>query len=206
MQRITHEELACHKPFKVFAFFAAPATVCCLNIWTALVLGGIPSPRQYSLVYGGAKVGLMGRVADRCLAAGGQVVGVMPRHLSDLELAHPSLTQLHLVDSMHQRKAMMADLSDAFVALPGGIGTLEELFEVWTWTQLGLHQKPLGVLNVGGFYQGLLDFVTHVQQQGFMKPIHADLLLAADEPADLIARLSRCQIPQAPKWVGSLVR
>lgn len=164
-------------------------------------LGETLAQRGIELVYGGAAVGLMGATADACLGAGGRVIGVIPEYLADKELAHPGLTQLEVVDSMHARKARMADLSDAFVALPGGVGTLEELFEIWTWTQLGLHRKPLGVVNAGGFYQGLIDFVAHLAEQGFMKPAHRDLLLADPTPAGLLDRLAAADLPDLPKWV-----
>lgn len=166
-------------------------------------LGETLAQRGIELVYGGAAVGLMGATADACLGAGGRVTGVIPEYLADKELAHPGLTQLEVVDSMHARKARMADLSDAFVALPGGVGTLEELFEIWTWTQLGLHRKPLGVVNAGGFYQGLIDFVAHLADQGFMKPAHRDLLLADSSPAGLLDRLATADLPDTPKWVAT---
>ncbi len=164
-------------------------------------LGQTLAERGIELVYGGAAVGLMGATADACLAAGGRVTGVIPTHLADKEIAHPSLTQLEVVGSMHERKARMADLSDAFVALPGGVGTLEELFEIWTWTQLGLHRKPLGVLNVDGFYQGLIDFIGHVSDQGFVKPAHRDLLLSNERPGALLDALAAAPLPDLPKWV-----
>ena len=129
----------------------------------------------YTLVYGGAKVGLMGTVADAALEAGGKVIGVLPRSLQDKEIGHEGLSELHLVDSMHERKAMMADLSDAFIALPGGVGTLEEIFEVWTWGQLGYHKKPCGFLNAEGYYDHLIAFLDHQTEQGFTKQVMRDM-------------------------------
>jgi uncharacterized protein (TIGR00730 family) len=140
------------------------------------------------VVYGGASVGLMGALADATLEAGGEVVGVIPQQLVDREIAHRGLTELHVVSSMHERKALMAELSDAFVALPGGIGTLEEPIEVFTWSQLGLHAKPLGVLNVAGYYDGLGAFLDHAVEQGFQPAAQrAKLVMAADPDALLAA-------------------
>jgi uncharacterized protein (TIGR00730 family) len=140
------------------------------------------------VVYGGASVGLMGALADATLEAGGEVVGVIPQQLVDREVAHAGLTELHVVSTMHERKALMAELSDAFVALPGGIGTLEELIEVFTWSQLGLHRKPLGVLNVNGYYDGLGAFLDHAVEQGFQPAQQrAKLVMAADPDALLAA-------------------
>ncbi|QGZ36748.1 TIGR00730 family Rossman fold protein [Stappia indica] len=153
------------------------------------------------LVYGGAKVGLMGAVADGALAAGGEVVGVLPLSLQEKELAHAGLTELHIVASMHERKAMMADFSDGFIALPGGAGTLEELFEIWTWGQLGYHRKPCGLLNVDGFYDGLLTFLDLQRDEEFVKPVMRDMVLVASEPAELIARFEGYEPPATPKWI-----
>lgn len=140
------------------------------------------------VVYGGASVGLMGAVADAALQAGGEVVGVIPQALVDREIAHAGLSELHVVGSMHDRKALMAELSDAFVALPGGMGTLEELFEVFTWRQLGLHAKPIVLLDVLGFWNGLAAFLAHAQQQGFLRPEHRrDLQVTHDLPGLLAA-------------------
>jgi uncharacterized protein (TIGR00730 family) len=158
--------------------------------------------RGLRTVYGGGSVGLMGVVADAALAAGGEVAGVIPRFLADRELEHRGVTELHLVDSMHERKAIMAELSDAFVALPGGIGTLEELFEVWTWGQLGLHVKPCGVLNVGGYFDRLLDFLDQMVGAGFLHAAHRGLLHAAADPAELLDRLVAAPPPPEPRWAG----
>lgn len=142
------------------------------------------------LVYGGGRAGLMGIVADAALAAGARVVGVIPQALMSRELGHAGLSELHVVDTMHERKRLMAERSDAFVALPGGIGTLEELFEVWTWRQLGYHDKPLGLLNVGGYYDRLLAFLGETEAQGFVQPAQSRLLQVDVDAAALLARLA----------------
>lgn len=146
--------------------------------------------RGWQLVYGGGRAGLMGVVADAALAAGATVVGVIPESLMGRELGHRGLTELHVVQTMHQRKMMMAERSDAFLALPGGIGTFEELFEVWSWRQLGYHDKPLGLLNVAGYYDGLLGFLAHSREQGFMTTAQTDLLHVADDPLALLEGLA----------------
>ena len=153
------------------------------------------------LVYGGGNIGLMGVIADEVLALGGKVTGVIPQALVDKEVGHTGLTQLHIVDNMHQRKAIMAELSDGFIAMPGGIGTLEELFEVMTWAQLGFHQKPIGLLNVSGFYDGLLHFLEHTRQQGFLRASHLDILLSSPEPNDLLQQLKTYVPVTTRKWV-----
>lgn len=165
-------------------------------------LGGLLAERGIAVVYGGASVGVMGAVADAALAAGGRVVGVIPRALWEREVAHTGLTELRVVDSMHQRKAAMAELSDAFVALPGGIGTLEELFEIWTWAQLGLHRKAFGLLDVLGFYRPLAAFLDHVVEQGFLKPNHRALVHVDQDPERLLARLREPVPPPTTKWIG----
>ena len=141
------------------------------------------------LVYGGGKVGLMGVVADAVLDAGGQVIGVIPEAMSDREIAHYGLTDLHIVDTMHERKALMYNLSDGFVALPGGLGTLEELFEITTWSQLGLHAKPTGLLDVAGYYAPLVGFLDQLVTEGFVSSRHRRLLRVAAEPAALLDQL-----------------
>jgi uncharacterized protein (TIGR00730 family) len=146
--------------------------------------------RNIELVYGGGNVGLMGVIADEVMRLGGRATGVIPQALVDKEVAHGTLTRLHVVRNMHERKAMMADLSDGFVAMPGGIGTLEELFEIFTWSQLGFHAKPIGLLNVNGFYDGLTGFLKHVVDEGFLKQKQAGLLLTENDPEQLIARMS----------------
>ena len=141
-----------------------------------------------ALVYGGASVGLMGIIADEVLRLGGEATGVIPSALRDKEIGHLGLTRLHIVKDMHERKAMMASLSDGFIAMPGGIGTLEELFEVFTWSQLGLHDKPIGLLNVAGFYDGLINFMQHIVTERFLRPEQAAVLLTDTAPAALVAR------------------
>ena len=162
----------------------------------ALVDGG------HTLVYGGGNVGLMGVIADAVLSAGGEAVGVIPHTLMAREIGHTGVTRLHVVDSMHERKALMADLSDAFVALPGGVGTFEELFEAITWTQLGLHRKPCGLLNVDGFYNGLLQFLDHAWAEGFIKPETRAIISAGSDPAELLQRLLATTMPPVPQWIS----
>lgn len=147
--------------------------------------------RRLALVYGGGKVGLMGVIADEVLRLGGAVTGVIPKALMELEVGHHDLTALHIVQDMHERKALMAELADGFIAMPGGIGTLEELFEVLTWAQLGYHAKPIGLLNVDGFYDGLIDFTGHLVKQGFLKPAHAALLMRDSCASALLDRFAR---------------
>lgn len=146
--------------------------------------------RGWRLVYGGGKVGLMGEVADAALAAGAQVVGIIPERLRDKEVGHTGLTELHIVQTMHQRKQRMAEMSSAFLALPGGIGTLEELFEVWTWRQIGYHDQPLGLLNVQGFYDTLLSFLDQTVSTGFLDPAPRNLLSVGVEVASLLDDLA----------------
>ena len=157
--------------------------------------------RGIALVYGGGNVGMMGRIADAVLDAGGEVVGVIPHHLADKELAHERATQMIRVNSMHERKQTMADLSDGFIALPGGIGTLEELFETMTWLQLGLHRKPIGLLNVAGFFDAMLAFLDHMVAERFLKAEHRDLLIVSDDIHDLIDKMSAFEAPDAEKWL-----
>lgn len=155
--------------------------------------------RGIAIVYGGGNVGLMGVVADAALAAGGRVVGVLPRFLLGREVGHAGLSELHLVDSMHERKAKMAELADAFVALPGGLGTLEEIFEAWTWAVLGLQQKPCGLLTVGNFYDPLLAFLDRAVEEGFVSPGHRALLKVANDPAVLLSKLASASRPPMPR-------
>ena len=151
--------------------------------------------RRLGLVYGGGSVGLMGVLADAVLDGGGEVIGVIPGPLASRELAHRALTDLRVVDSMHERKATMASLSDGFVALPGGLGTLEETLEILTWAQLGIHNKPVGVLNVEGYYDGLLRFLAHAVREGFVRPEYVGLLLFGDTPAALLDLFAAWQPP-----------
>jgi len=165
-------------------------------------LGRLLVAEGIGLVYGGGKVGLMGRLADAVLAEGGEAIGVMPEALVAKEIGHPGLDDMRVVGSMHERKALMADLSDAFVALPGGLGTVEELFEVYTWSQLGLHLKPCALLDVEGYYEGLATFLSHAVQERFVRADHRDMLIVEREPRLLVERL-RAFEPAAvvPKWI-----
>lgn len=166
-------------------------------------LGRLLAGRGITVVYGGARVGTMGALADAALAAGGQVTGVIPEQLVAAEVAHDGLTTLHVVSSMHERKALMAELSDAFIALPGGLGTLEEFAEVTTWAQLGLHAKPTGLLNVLGYYDLLLSFLDHAAAERFLRPEHRALVLAGPGPDGLLAAMERWQPPGAHKWLNA---
>lgn len=158
--------------------------------------------RNIRLVYGGAGIGIMGRLADCVLRLGGDVVGVIPKALATKEVAHLNLTELHVTHSMHERKMRMAELADGFIALPGGIGTLEELFEIWTWAQLGFHQKPCGLLNVEGYYDALISFLDHVADQQFVKPHHRGILMVESRPDALLDRYLSYQPPAVERWVG----
>jgi uncharacterized protein (TIGR00730 family) len=157
--------------------------------------------RGIGLVYGGGKVGLMGVLADTILAAGGEAIGVIPQALMDREVGHGGLTELRVVASMHERKALMAELAGGFVAVPGGIGTLEELIEVFTWSQLGIHAKPCGVLDVAGFYSGLSGFLDHMVGERFLRPEHRATMLSASDPADLLDRLEAWEPVHVAKWL-----
>ena len=165
-------------------------------------LGRLLVAEGIGLVYGGGKVGLMGRLADAVLAEGGEAIGVMPEALVAKEIGHPGLDDMRVVGSMHERKALMADLSDAFVALPGGLGTVEELFEVYTWSQLGLHSKPCALLDVEGYYEGIATFLSHAVQERFVRADHREMLIVEQEPRLLVERL-RAFEPAAvvPKWI-----
>jgi uncharacterized protein (TIGR00730 family) len=165
-------------------------------------MGAELARRNIGLVYGGGNVGLMGIIADAVLRAGGEAQGVIPEHLMAREVGHRGLTKLHVVRSMHERKALMADLSDAFVALPGGFGTLEEFCEVVTWTQLGLHAKPCGVLNVLGYYSPLLAMFDDAVEERFLKPENRALVLARDSPADLLQALEQWRPVHVEKWLN----
>mgnify|MGYP000999954106 CR=1 FL=1 len=162
---------------------------------TALALAGI------ELVYGGANVGLMGAVADGALAVGGKVIGVLPHFLQTKEIAHQRLTELILVDSMHERKTKMNELSDGVIALPGGFGTMEELFEMLTWSQLGLHKKPIGILNVNGYYDFLNAFGDVMVQKGFLKPVNRAMLLTSDNIDNLLQQMANYTAPEVSKWI-----
>ncbi len=167
-------------------------------------LGRELARRRLTLVYGGGSVGLMGRMAQAALEAGGEVVGVTPKRMVEMEVVHQGLTRLHIVESMHERKALMAELSDAFIAAPGGFGTIEEFFEALTWTQLGFHRKPCGLLNVGGFYGKLLDFLDTLVSQRFVHEAHRAMILVEESPQRLLDRLAAFQLPRADKAAWAL--
>lgn len=156
---------------------------------------------QLGLVYGGGSIGLMGIVADTVLSLGGRVIGVIPHSLQIREVGHTALTELHVVDTMHQRKKLMADRSDAFIAMPGGYGTFEEFLEIVTWLQLGIHAKPCGLLNVHGYYDKLLDFLDHAVAEEFLRPANRQLIVTADTPEALLAALRTAHIPHIDSWI-----
>lgn len=164
-------------------------------------LGAALAQRNITLVYGGAKVGLMGAVADGALQAGGKVIGVLPHFLQQKELAHTGLTELVLVDTMHERKTKMNELSDGVIALPGGFGTMEELFEMLTWGQLGLHQKPVGMLNVNGFYDALHQLSQTMTEKGFLSASSRDMLLYSDQIDELLTKMEQYRPAEKPKWI-----
>jgi uncharacterized protein (TIGR00730 family) len=167
----------------------------------ARALGGSIAARGKTLVYGGAAVGLMGIVADAALAAGGRVLGIMPRALVDKEIQHAGLSELRVVDSMHTRKAAMIEAADALIALPGGFGTYEEIIEAATWAQLGYHNKPCGLLNINGFYDGLLLLIERAIADGFVKPAHRAIFAIAHEPLALLDAIEHHEMPRTTKWV-----
>jgi len=170
---------------------------------SAKEVGRALARRGLGLVYGGGSVGLMGALADAALEAGGEVVGVIPKALQLRELAHAGLTSLHVVSSMHERKAKMAELAHAFMALPGGMGTLEEFAEVLTWAQLGLHARPCGLLDVGGYYRPLISFFDRAVEQGFVREEHRKLVLVADRPDALLDQFLAWKPPAVEKWIDS---
>ena len=167
----------------------------------AQAMGGGLAKRGLGLVYGGGRVGLMGAVADGTLAAGGRVIGVIPQALVDRELAHSGVAEMHVVTSMHERKALMAGIADAFIAMPGGFGTLDELFEIITWAQLGFHHKPIALLNIGGYFDPLLGFIAHMAAEGFIKAEHQQAVLVRPDVDDLLDTLLAYQPPQLEKWI-----
>lgn len=167
----------------------------------AKALGALLLEEKMGLVYGGASVGLMGALADIVLAGGGEVIGVIPQHLVSKEVAHRGLSDLRVVNSMHERKALMAELSDGFMALPGGFGTLEEFCEVLTWSQLGLHQKPTGLLNVAGFYNPLLAWMDSAVSEGFVRIGHRETVLSSEDPGELLKRMKEHKPQVIGKWL-----
>ncbi len=168
-------------------------------------LGEALAARKIELVFGGSHVGLMGVVADAVLANGGKVTGVLPRFMEDKELAHPKLTKLHIVETMHERKQLMAELAEGFVALPGGFGTLEEIFEAITWQQLHLHAHPCGLLNVDGYFDALIEFLRGTVAGGFVRPGHCEKLIVAGSSNELLDRFARFQPETSEKWIPSKV-
>ncbi|RQO31660.1 TIGR00730 family Rossman fold protein [Taibaiella sp. KBW10] len=167
----------------------------------AYALGKALAEKGIGLVYGGARVGLMGAVADGCLQHKGEVIGVLPHFLGSKEIAHEQLTELILVDTMHQRKTKMNELSDGVITLPGGFGTMEELFEMLTWAQLGLHQKPIAILNVEGFYDELLAMINSMVEKGLLKALNRDMLLVSDDIHNLLDQMQHYQAPAVGKWI-----
>jgi uncharacterized protein (TIGR00730 family) len=157
--------------------------------------------RKIEVVYGGASVGTMGVLANTVLAEGGHVIGIIPQTIVDREVVHRGLSDLRVVTSMHERKVLMAELSDGFIALPGGLGTLDEVFEILTWGQLGLHQKPCGLLNIRDYYRGLIDFLDHAVAERFITDVHRAMLLVEEEPERLLEHFERYQVPAVAKWV-----
>jgi uncharacterized protein (TIGR00730 family) len=168
---------------------------------TAAHLGRLLADRGLGLVYGGGSVGLMGIVADAVIAAGGEVTGVIPCALVRREVGHDSLPDLRVVGTMHERKALMAELADGFIAMPGGIGTLDEWFEIWTWAQLGLHRKPCGLLDVAGYYRPLVSFLDHMVEQRFLRDSHRAMVLVDDDPERLLDRMAGFAPPDVEKWI-----
>jgi uncharacterized protein (TIGR00730 family) len=166
-------------------------------------LGKALAQKGIWLVYGGASVGLMGAVADAVLANGGEVIGVIPEALQEKEIAHNGLSELHVVGTMHERKALMAELSDGFIAMPGGIGTLEELFEVWTWAQLGYHTKPCALFNVDGFYNSLATFLDNVVEEAFVRSKHREMLIVEHDVESLLTAIDRYEAPVVTKWIST---
>ena len=167
----------------------------------ATALGEALAQHQIGVVYGGAKVGLMGAIANGVLANGGEVIGVLPRFLADVELGHTGLSELLFVETMHERKAKMDELSDGIIALPGGYGTLEEFFEILTWGQLGLHKKPIALFNVAGFYDPLLHMINTMVHQGFLKEENKNMVIVSDDIEDLLHQMKVYEAPKVGKWV-----
>ncbi len=165
-------------------------------------LGALLARRGIGLVYGGSRMGLMGRLAQSALDEGGEVVGVIPRALLNREVAHPDLADLVVTESMHERKAEMAARCDGFIAAPGGLGTLEEFFEMLTWSQLGFHRKPCGVLNVDGYYDPLVSLLDQTLKEGFLQDAHRRMVLVEADPVALLDRMSRYEAPRVPRWIG----
>jgi uncharacterized protein (TIGR00730 family) len=166
-------------------------------------LGKLLSERGIGIVYGGSNVGLMAALADAMLDERGDIIGVIPRMLVQREVANTALTDLRIVESMHERKALMAELADGFVALPGGIGTLEEFFEIWTWGQLGMHDKPCGLLNVAGYFDPLLEFLDRAVAEKFVRDVHRAMVVVEGDPSELLARFEAYDPPRVVKWINA---
>jgi uncharacterized protein (TIGR00730 family) len=165
--------------------------------------GRLLAERGIGIVYGGSSVGLMAALADTMLDEMGDVIGVIPRMLVEREVANKALTDLRIVESMHERKALMAELADGFVALPGGIGTLEEFFEIWTWAQLGMHDKPCGLLNVAGYFDPLLEFLDRAVAEKFVREVHRNMVVVESDPKLLLARFEAYEPPRVVKWINA---
>jgi uncharacterized protein (TIGR00730 family) len=168
---------------------------------SAVSLAKLLVERGFGIVYGGSNVGLMGILADTALKAGGEVVGVIPQSLVEKEVAHRGITRLHVVATMHERKALMAELAGGFIALPGGFGTFDELCEILTWAQLGIHRKPCGILNVEGYFDGLLSFFDHAVEERLLKPAHRSIVISDRQPEALLDRMLESRPPLEPKWI-----
>ena len=169
----------------------------------ARTFGAMLASRGIGVVYGGSSVGLMSALAESVLDELGDIIGVIPRMLVEREVAHKTLSDLRVVGSMHERKALMAELSDGFVALPGGIGTLEEIFEIWTWAQLGMHDKPSGLLNIAGYFDPLLEFLDRAVEEKFVRDVHRSMLIVESDPESLLARFEAYDPPRVVKWINA---
>ena len=188
------------RPHRICVYCASNDGVRPTYLAAARALGALIARHGSTLVYGGGRTGLMGAVADSALASGGHVVGVMPHGLVEREVAHRQLSALHVVDSMHERKAMMVEMADAFITLPGGLGTLEELFETWTWAQLGVHGKPVGLLDVDGYWQPLLQMMDHIEREGFLRAAPREFLVVDVDAERLLQRLEQFESPPVRPW------
>lgn len=166
----------------------------------AVQLGRLLTENHLALVYGGGNIGLMGEIAQSVISSGGKAIGVIPRFLVEKELVYNRLTEIRIVETMHERKANMAELADAFVAMPGGFGTLEETIEILTWSQLGLHRKPVGLLNINGYYDNLIEFINHMVTEGFLMREHKEMLLVKEDPGALLEILATFELPTVGKW------
>jgi uncharacterized protein (TIGR00730 family) len=203
MNAPSQQNAATHRKLKRLCVFCGSSSgLQPIYAQAAAQLGHQLAKSHVVLVFGGGCVGLMGILADSVLAAGGQAIGVIPKALVEKEIAHKALTKLHVVASMHERKALMADLADAFVLLPGAYGSWEEFLEIATWLQLGIHQKPCGILNVAGYYDALLSLSAHAVAEGFLRPAHKDMLIVETDPTRLLSRLASTSVPVEPKWIS----